>query len=134
MEEDPEKQRIDELVAKVGRQEASDAEREELALYAADNPEIEHRLTAEAESARLGRGWLERVEADRRLKNREATRFIKVERGVGLALVIGGTALGFVGSIAGPIAVMGGIGLLAWSFARTRLATYKDDPYKDIKE
>jgi anti-sigma factor RsiW len=44
MKGDPEKERLDELIVKVGRDQASDAEREELELYLEDHPEIEARL------------------------------------------------------------------------------------------
>lgn len=134
MTDDPERERLDELIVKVGREQATEAEREELALYLEDHPEIASRLAEETRAAQLGKGWLERVEADRSLQARETTPFIRTERAIGVGLIIGGAVLGMAGTLLGPVAVMGGLGLLGWSFARVRLKTYKDDPYKDIKE
>ena len=134
MSEDPQQQRIGELVAKIARDDASEAEREELALYIEDNPDVEGRLRDEARTAGLGKGWLERVEADRRLQRKETSGFVKAERGVGLAATVGGVALAMAGSTVAPFVVIGGLGVLTWSFVRVRLKTFKDDPYKDVRE
>jgi len=109
-----------------------EAEREELALYRAENPDLVaecERVPAEgAEGADDGEtGWLARVEADRRLKHRENSATVRIERGLGLGL----TCAGF---FMGPMVMVPGLAILVWSFARVRLATYKDDPYTEVEE
>lgn len=134
MHDDPEQQRLDELIARVASAQASDAEREELEMYAAERPEIVERLRHAATKTALGEGWLARVEADRRLRQRESSPLAQLERSTGMGMLIAGVVLGLVGSPLAPIGWIGGVGMLTWSVVRVRLRTHKDDPYRDIEE
>ncbi len=113
--------------------EVSEAEREELALYVADNPALAEAIRGREEQARLGGEWLARVAADDRLAKIESSTRSNVERGVGLALFFGGALCSFAAPVTGTVALFLGVLLLAYSFLRVRLATYRDDPYKDIQ-
>ncbi len=130
---DPETRRMKELVLAASRGEASPSEREELSLYAEQNPELLGRVESAARDRELGGGWLDRIEADDRLQRTESHKRTKLERGVGLALLGGGIVAGFALPIAGATAATLGLGLLLWSFVRVRLSTLKDDPYKNVK-
>lgn len=130
---DPELARIDELLAAVGRGDASDAEREELDMYAAEHPDLPARIEASARAGELGQGWLVRVESDERMQLHERTRTVRAERGVGLAMVLAGMALGFVSPAAGTVGILGGFVVLLYSFLRVRIKTHRDDPYKDVQ-
>ena len=129
---DPEEARVGELLQRVRADQASDAEREELALYVADRPELAPRVQQQQQAAQLGGTWLARVEADRKLAEAESTPLVKAERGLGLAMTIGGFALLPVMPAASVIGMLGGAALLTWSYTRVRLKTFKDDPYRDI--
>lgn len=130
---DPELARIDELLAAVARSEATEAEREELAMYAADHPDLPARIEATTRAGDLGRGWLARVERDDRLQLHERTRTVRAERGVGLALILSGMAAGFVSPTLGTVGIVGGFAVLLYSFLRLRIKTHRDDPYKDVQ-
>lgn len=140
VESDPEATRVAELLTRTQSGTASEAEREELAMYLEDRPDlaarIARRVAAEREQAarqaELGGTWLARVDADRRLAEAESTPWVKAERGVGLGLTIAGFALTPFSPVLSMVGLIGGVGLLTWSFTRIRLATYKDDPYRDV--
>lgn len=131
--DDPELARIEELLAAVGRGEASDAEREELAMYTAEHPDLPARIEASSKSGELGRGWLARVERDDALRRHEHTRTTRAERGMGLAMVLAGMAAGFVSPTVGTVGIVGGFVVLLYSFLRVRMKTHRDDPYKDVE-
>lgn len=131
--DDPELARIDELLAAVGRGEASDAEREELAMYASDHPDLPARIEASASAGELGQGWLARVERDDALQLHEHARTTRAERGAGLAMILAGMAAGFVSPTVGTVGIVGGFGVLLYSFLRVRMKTHRDDPYKDVE-
>ena len=130
---DPEARRIDELVLRVGKGEASAAEREELALYADQDPTIRDRVASVRQDRAVGGAWLERVESDERLQKAESSRGTKIERGAGLALMAGGMLGTLAHPLVGVAALTLGLAVLTWSFVRVRLGTLKDDPYKDVK-
>ncbi|MCB9704195.1 MAG: hypothetical protein H6711_20065 [Myxococcales bacterium] len=130
---DPEEARVAELLDRVRRGELSEGEREELALYAAEDPSLHQAIAARSEEARLGEGWLARVEADDRIATIEGSRGVQIERGIGLALVLGGLVTSSLAPLTGSLALLAGVLLLIYSFARVRLATHRRDPYKDIK-
>lgn len=132
MASSPEDHRIDELLALIRTGEADDGVREELALYAEDRPGLAGRIAEAERSESLGKGWLTRVEADDAIQRHEARPAVVVERGLGLALVGGGYALAMVTPVVGGAILTAGIGLLTWSFVRTRLATWRKDPYRDV--
>lgn len=124
---------MDELLDRVTHGEVSEAEREELALYVADDPRLAEEIRGREDQARLGGEWLARVAADDRLVKIESSTRSNVERGVGLALFLGGLLVSFAAPLTGTVALMFGVLLLAYSFTRVRLATYREDPYKDIQ-
>lgn len=130
--DDPEAARIEELLAAVARGEASDADREELALYTASNPDLPARIRDSARTGELGEGWLARVEGDNRVQLTEQSTVTRVERGAGLALVLGGMGLSLLAPGVGAVGIVAGFGVLLYSFARVRLKTHRDDPYKDV--
>ena len=130
---DPEAQRVDELLARVTRGEVSEAEREELAIYVADDPELADAIRGQEAKARLGGEWLARVSADEELARVETSTRTNVERGVGLALFFGGLVVSFAAPVIGLAALMAGLLLLVFSFLRVRLRTHRSDPYKDIQ-
>lgn len=139
-ERDPEAERVAELMTRTQGGTASDAEKEELAMYLEDRPDLAARIAAsvaekrreDERQAELGGTWLARVDADRRLAEAESTPLVRAERGLGLGLTIAGFALSPFTPVLSMVGLIGGIGLLTWSFTRVRLSTYKDDPYKDI--
>lgn len=137
-EHDPEADRIAELMTRTRAGGATEAEREELAMYLEDRPDLARRIAEQhRESQRkveLGGTWLARVDADRRLAEAESTPLVKAERGLGLGLTIAGFALTPFAPLLSVIGLVSGAGLLTWSFTRVRLATYKDDPYRDVKK
>lgn len=132
MTSSPEDQRIDELLALIRTGQADDGAREELALYAEDRPELAERIAGAERDESLGKGWLVRVEADDAIQRREARPTVVAERGLGLAMVGGGYVLAMFTPVVGVTALAAGVGVLTWSFVRTRLATWRKDPYRDI--
>jgi len=117
----------------VTRGEVSEAEREELALYVADDPELADAIRGHETKARLGGEWLARVSADEQLARVETSTRANVERGIGLALFFGGLLASFAAPVVGSAALVGGLLLLVFSFLRVRLKTHRSDPYKDIQ-
>lgn len=132
MTDDPEHHRRDALIGRARRGEADDHEHEELALYVGD--EERDRLAAEGQRTRdLGGTWLERTRADERVLAIDESPRVKRVRNVGLALLAGGFAISFVAPIAGPAAILAGLGLLAGNMIRTRIAASRHDPYRHVK-
>lgn len=129
---DPREARIVELIDRVQREQATDAEREELALYVEETPALEQRMAERQREVELGGAWLVRVQADRALEAAETTPAVRAERALGVGLTVAGFALSPIAPALSVAGLLGGIGLLTWSFVRVRLRTYKDDPYKDI--
>ena len=130
MPEDLEARRVGELLDHITRGELSEAEAEELELYAADDPQLRAQIDARAQQARLGGGWLVRVEADHQIARRERTPGTALARGGAAGLV----ALGLVVSLFAPAA---GAGLVAVGAAVLLLSwlriNHRADPYKDIQ-
>lgn len=130
MAEDPERRRVGELLDRITRGELSEAEAEELELYAADDPELHAAIEARAQQARLGGGWLARVEADHGIARVERSPAVVIARGAASGLV----AIGLVVSLFTPVAGMGllavGAAVLIFSWLRVN---HRDDPYKDIQ-
>ncbi len=119
------------------RGQVTDAETEELALYVAEDPSLRAEIATRAKQAELGEGWMARLEADHAIARVETGPRAKLERGAGLALFVAGVAAtpltAAVAPALGPTLVLLGLAILIWSFARVRLATYSDDPYKDVQ-
>ncbi|MEZ4380708.1 MAG: hypothetical protein R3A79_05145 [Nannocystaceae bacterium] len=131
--DDPERQRVEELLACVTRGAVSEAEREELQLYAEAHPELREAIARAEARGELGQGWLARVEADDAIATIEGSRGTMIERGVGLALLFGGLVASFGAPITGSAALVAGLLILVASFVRVRLATHRSDPYKDVQ-
>jgi hypothetical protein len=130
---DPERARVEALVLLVGRGEASEAEREELALYAEHDPAILTRVKAIHQDRATGGAWLDRIEADHRLQAVETSRRTRLERVTGLGLLAAGILGAFAHPIVGAAGIALGLVVLTWSVLRVRIGTLGDDPYKDVK-
>jgi hypothetical protein len=129
---DPERRRLDELIARVGAGDATEAERVELDLYVDDDPALRAEVDQRIRAHDPDNQWLARVEADRRITRREGSGRVRAERAVGLGLVAGGFVLGPLLPVVAPAALLAGVGLLTWSFVRLRLEELRDDPYRKI--
>jgi hypothetical protein len=113
--------------------EATEAEQEELALYAEGDPAVALLSRRADEERTLGGTWLSRVAADRRIEAAERSPVVVAERGLGMALLIGGLVGVFFVPALG-LAAAAGAGILGFSVLRVRLRTAMDDPYKDIEK
>ena len=133
MDREPERERIDQLLDRVSSGEISEAETEELALYVDSYPALQDDVKRRASDANLGRGWLARLEADRKIAAVETSRRTRVEQGVGLAVAGVGVAVQIVNPLLGVALCVAGVALLIVSILRVRLATHKHDPYKDVQ-
>lgn len=130
MSDDPETRRIQELLDRITRGGLSEAEAEELELYAADDPELRAAIATRTRQATLGAGWLARVEADHPLARREPTPGTILERRIGLGLLAGAVGLWFLMPLLGAGAFILGLGVLLVSLIRH---DRRNDPYKDIQ-
>ncbi|GEM_PF-2413812 len=128
----PEERRVKELAAAIKGGVASEAEKEEIALYLEQSPALSH-LVAQVERERdVGGTWLARAEADRRLDAQEKTPWSRLERKVGTGLVFFGGALGLIFPPAWLLSILG-MAMISWSVIRVKLNTLKDDPYDDVE-
>jgi hypothetical protein len=130
---DPEAARLDELLHKAERGGASEAESEELALYAAADSALEARIEAAGRRGELGRGWLERVHKDDALRRMQTEGRVRLERGAALGLGALGFLLMFLNPALGITALGSGVVVLLYSVIRVRARTHRDDPYKDVQ-
>ena len=126
------RRRFTELLA--GLERATEADKAELEMYLADEPELRPELERRLRELKLGQGWLVRVETDQELRRQGSSTLVKVERAVGLGLLGAGLALGPVLGAAAPVAGLAGVGVLLWSFVRLRIREAKDDPYRRIDQ
>lgn len=133
MVDDPERQRLDELLGRITHGELTEAETEELALYSAGDPELERTIADRRREQALGGGWLARVAADHEIQRVEGSRQARIERGLGLALFVAGVGVSVFAPLTGSVAIAAGLVILLASLLRTRLATARRDPYKDIQ-
>ncbi len=131
--EDPEAARIEALIDRAERGSVSEAETEELMLYAADHPELRARIEAAARRRDLGHGWLERVRKDDAIQQLESSPRVRLERGAGLVLLAVGFVLQFVSPLVGIGMLASGFAVLLYSFIRVRAKAHKDDPYKEVQ-
>lgn len=129
--DDPEAQRIEELLGRVRAGEVSDAETEELALYSKGDPALIERAQEAGRQGELGQGWLARVQADESLARREAAPRTRVERIVALGFIALGYGLFLVSPAVGAGAMAAGAAGLIYSLIRARAAA--PDPYKDVE-
>lgn len=126
VDEDPEARRIAELLDRITRGELTEAEAEEIELYAEERPELRAEIEARRQQAALGGGWLARVVADHALAKAERSPRVLLERAAGAALVVAGLVL----LEWSPAALVLGLGVLVFSFLRVN---HRHDPYKDIQ-
>jgi len=132
MTNDPETHRIEQLLGRARTGEATEAEHEELELYAKSQPEIRALVERSQRERELGEGWLQRVEADEKLRALGASPRVRLERSLGLGLLVAGFGLNLIVPAVGGIAMGTGVLVLLYSFVRARLAEQKSDPYKDV--
>jgi len=132
MTKDPEKERIEQLRVRTRTGEATEAEHEELELYAKSQPEVRALVDRSQRERALGEGWLQRVEADEKLQALGASPRVRLERGLGLGLLVAGFGLNLIVPAVGGIAMGSGLLVLLYSFVRARIAEQKSDPYKDV--
>lgn len=131
--QDPEAERVGELARLVREGRATEAEREELALYAEESDQVQALVKRADHESEVGSGWLARAEADRRMTEAETTPFTRTERRVGVALMVTGGLGTFLFPPAVLAAIAGGA-ILTWSVLRVKVKTLGKDPYKDIKQ
>lgn len=141
MFDDPELRRIAELLVCQREGRLADAEHEELELYLDQQPELVEQARAQlgalvlptpTGASEIDRAWLERVHGDRALTQAGQTRRTRLERGLGVGLVAGGSMLALGGTSLGLAAILAGVALLLVSFIRVRLTTR--DPYDQIEQ
>ncbi|MEO0324060.1 MAG: hypothetical protein AAF447_13955 [Myxococcota bacterium] len=130
----PEDRRVAELAQRVREDVATDAEREELALYEAESEQVQVLAVRAREESELGRGWLARYAGDRRLVALENSRVVRAERAVGVALVTGGFFATLVVPVVGVPLLIAGAAVLGWSVIRIAARTAGRDPYDEVEE
>lgn len=130
---DPEEKRRTELALAVRNGVATDAEKEELALYGEDDPEIQALVKQVEDDREIGGTWLARAEADRRLVAEENSPITRAEQRVGVGLMVGGGIAGFFFPPA-LLVMLVGAGVLTLSVLRVKLKTAGDDPYDDVEQ
>ncbi len=138
--------RYEELMVKVVDRTASPAEREELMSWLVDKPELRRELEEQqALTASIG-GWMQRLEADLQADLQRKSPAGRLERGLGVALVLFGlatlTGWGFVEMMMEPdvplfvrvasgATIAGGV-LLLVHVVRTRFLGGARDPYDEV--
>lgn len=132
-ERDVERDRAHDLIGRLRLGAIDDAEREELALYAEDHPDVAEAVERAEKERELGEGWLVRAEADREIEEAERTPFVTAERRVGAALAVGG-AVGFLFAPPLGAVALAGLGILGFSHLRTYIRAAIKDPYKEVKK
>jgi hypothetical protein len=130
---DPEEKRRTELTLAVRDGVATDAEKEELALYGEDDPEVQALVQQVEDQRAVGGQWLARAEADRRMVAAENSPGVQLEQRVGVGLMVGGGITGFFFPPA-LLVMLAGAGILTFSVLRTKLKTTGDDPYDDVEQ
>ena len=128
----PEEKRLQELTTAVQSGVATEAEKEELALYIEDNPDVEALVRRAAHEREVGGQWLARAEADRRMVAMENSPETQLEQRVGVSLLVGGGIAGFFFPVALLLALVGA-GMLSISVLRVKLKTLGKDPYDDVE-
>ncbi len=128
---DPEEKRRTELALAVREGIATDAEKEELALYGEDDPEIQALVLQVEEQRSVGGKWLARAEADRRMVAEENSPLSRAEQQVGVGLMVAGGITGFFFPPALLVALVGA-GILVGSVLRVKFKTFGKDPYDDV--
>lgn len=128
--DDPELRRVSELLDRLTRGELSEAETEELELYAAADPELRAVIEARSRQAVLGGGWLVRVEAEHALARAERSPGVLAVRGAALAMLLAGLFAASAAPLVGAGLLVVGLAVLLFSWIRVN---HRHDPYKDIQ-
>ena len=130
--DDPEADRVAELLQRQLEGHGTDAETEELALYAADRPDLRSHIEQQVARGALGQGWLERARKGDAIATVETTGRARIERVTGASMVVVGWMLSYLIPFVGLPVALGGIALILYSVVRVRAATHASDPYKDV--
>jgi hypothetical protein len=138
--DDPEIRRVAELLAREHSGTIDEAEREELALYH-DQPETlaqaRRHLPALLGSGQVAGGgdqaWLARVQHDQQLAQAEQSPRARIERGIGVTLLLAGWLTSMAGSPLGGAMAVFGVVLVLGSFIRVRRSGPRD-PYDEIRQ
>jgi len=112
---------------------ASEAEREELALYVPDEPERRVLVERARAQQQLGDGWLARVEADDALAAADRHRTVRLERGLGVGLLLAGLVAAPFAPVFAVVATAAGGTAIVASLLRARWLAGQRDPYRDIE-
>lgn len=137
--------RLAELMVKRADGLATEAEEEELMRHLEDHPELERELAAHTALGTVTEAWAHRLVADAREDGWTASVLTRGERGLGLGLVVAGTALltgfGLWELVldpeapwwvkAGTVLLFAGLGVLTVSVARWKWQQGKD-PYEEV--
>ena len=139
-------ERFEELMVKVADGAATPAEREELMAFVADKPELRLELEEHQALKSVTDGWMARLEADLAVDRHRKSPVERIERGLGLCLLLAGFC---VLMVAGPVlalldpevpaaikiglgATLAGAVLLLLHLLRTRLRDRPEDPYRKV--
>lgn len=137
--------RLEALMVKVVDGIADAAERQELMSHLVDRPDLQVELDAHLALKATTDGWMDRIRVDALIDASERDPVQRVERTVGLALLLGGSSLlGGFGLIElllataplwvklGTSGVVAGLLILLISVVRGRLATRSADRYSEV--
>lgn len=130
--DDPERERLEQLSARVAAGTLSEAEAVEVEMHLQSRPELATHMQNLVAARQDDDDWVARVEGEAALEKVENSTMSRVERGLGLGLFLPGFALCFVLPFIGVPMVLIGTVILAWSVLRIRLATFQKDPYRNI--
>ena len=130
--DDPERERLEQLSARVAAGTLSEAEAVEVEMHLHARPELATHMQNLVAARRDDDDWVARVEGEAALEKIENSGLSRVERALGLGLFLPGFALLFVLPFIGAPMVLVGTAILAWSVLRVRLATFQKDPYRNI--
>ena len=138
--------RYEELLVKIVDRTANPAEREELMAWLVEKPELRRELEEQQALSASINGWMQRLEADLQADLQRNSPAGRLERGLGVALVLFGVAIltgwGFVEMVLEPEipllvrtaagATIAGSLLLLVHFVRTRFLGDARDPYDEV--
>jgi hypothetical protein len=130
---DPDEQRLHELARASADGRASEAEREELALYVPDEPQRRALVERARAQQQLGDGWLARVEADDALAAADRHGSVRLERGLGVGLLLAGLVASPFAPVFAVVATAAGGTAIVASLLRARWLAGLRDPYRDIE-
>ncbi|HHO50994.1 MAG TPA: hypothetical protein ENK18_09025 [Deltaproteobacteria bacterium] len=137
--------RLEELMVRVVDGLADATERQELMAHLVDRPDLQVELDAHLALKATTDGWMERIGVDALSDARARDPVQRVERAVGLSLILGGISVlaGFwliellisaapLWMKLGTSGVLAGLTILLISVIRGRLATHHADRYSEV--